>query len=94
MTTHALVVPWPVTQGLVTWCGHSHTDKDLAGDFVASSPDAVTCQRCKVAMRHALKNLEEWVPRLEEDRCPVCNGMGRYYDAGHALAKTCSCRGG
>lgn len=61
---HAIVIPWPISNGLHTWCGRRYDDKRVRNDLIASAPEAVTCQHCADAMRHALKNLADWVPRL------------------------------
>jgi len=61
--THALIMPFPVAN-LVTWCGYRIDSRALRGDFIADSPESVTCQRCMTVMREAQKNLETWTPRL------------------------------
>jgi len=63
-TTHTIVIPWPISNGLHTWCGRRFDDERICNDHIASSPEAVTCSHCADAMRHALKNLAEWVPGL------------------------------
>lgn len=62
--THATVIPWPISTGLHTWCGYPYTDERVKNDFIASAPEAVTCPHCAKAMRDALANLTQWVPRL------------------------------
>ena len=62
---HALVVPWPVSQGLRTWCGYSCVHPAVADEDVSSIPEGITCYECRRAMREALRNLNEWVPRLK-----------------------------
>jgi len=61
--SHAVVMPWPASN-LYTWCGHSIDSEAIKDQFIASSPDAVTCPRCAEAMKDALKNLTVWVPKL------------------------------
>jgi len=63
--THALVIPWPVSQGLHTWCGYRWDAPEVSGDDVAGDPSAVTCEGCKRAMRDALNNLMRWVPNMD-----------------------------
>lgn len=60
--THAMIIPMPVSN-LMTWCGQRCADAGPE-DFVASAPEAVTCERCMRAMRDAQKNLAEWIPKL------------------------------
>jgi hypothetical protein len=61
--THAIIMPFPVAN-LVTWCGHRCDSLAVKDDFIASSPQEVTCQRCMEVMREAHANLERWIPRL------------------------------
>ena len=61
--THALIMPFPVSN-LVTWCGHRADSRAVKDDFIADSPEAVTCQRCMEVMREAHGNLSKWIPRL------------------------------
>ena len=68
--THAIVTPWPLSQGLRTWCGVYASDGRADREYIAYSPEAVTCEQCKRDMRRALAELMKWVPRLilkEED---------------------------
>lgn len=65
MTTHALVTPWPISQGLRTWCGYSGEHPVIASDSIATQPEAVDCETCKAAMRKALGTLSALVPRLK-----------------------------
>lgn len=30
---HAIVIPWPISQGLRTWCGYAHTKALLAAEI-------------------------------------------------------------
>ena len=62
--THTIVIPWPVSSGIHTWCGHRSDDEKVCNDYFASSPEAVTCPHCAKAMRAAKKNLDEWIPGL------------------------------
>jgi len=62
--THAMVIPWPVSQGLKTWCGYDFGSDEVKDDFLATSPEVVTCPRCAEAMRSALANLKQWVQDL------------------------------
>jgi hypothetical protein len=62
--THAMVIPWPISQGLHTWCGYRFDAPEVSEENVASAPEAVTCDGCKRAMRTALDQLSQWVPRL------------------------------
>jgi len=70
-TTHAIVIPWSISN-LQTWCGTpvKKLENVSPEHFVASSPDDVTCPKCRNAMRQALKNLQEWVPQLPSDKSP------------------------
>lgn len=61
---HALITPWPLSQPLRTWCGRD--PDDLRGQHLATKPEAVTCPRCKSAMRDAFATLSTWVPRLSD----------------------------
>ena len=61
--THALIMPFPVSN-LVTWCGHRADSRAVKDDFIADSPEAVTCERCIKVMREAHGNLEKWLPKL------------------------------
>ena len=61
--THALIMPFPVIN-LVTWCGHRADSRGVRDDFIADSPEAVTCQRCMEVMREAHANLSKWIPKL------------------------------
>ena len=61
--THALIMPFPVSN-LVTWCGHRADSRAVKNDFIADSPEAVTCQRCMEVMREAHGNLSKWIPEL------------------------------
>lgn len=79
MKTHALIVPWPISQGLHTWCGYRFDAPEVADEHVASAPEAVTCERCISAMSDALANLTEWVPKLGP-RVP--DGIPHVRDAG------------
>lgn len=62
--THAMVIPWPISQGLHTWCGYKFDAPEVSKENVASMPEAVTCEECKRAMRDALALLAKWVPKL------------------------------
>jgi hypothetical protein len=64
LVSHAIVVPWPISTGLRTWCGYRVDDSRVAGDYIATTPEGVSCRRCAQAMRDALVNLEKWVPGL------------------------------
>lgn len=66
-TAHALILPWPLSQGLRLWCGYDCSDEAVAGHLIATSPDTVTCPRCRKTMREALASLTEWVPGLREE---------------------------
>jgi len=64
---HALVTPWPIGREgtpLFTWCG-KRCDTSATGR-IAFKPSAIDCPRCRLAMRQALENLQEWVPGLDE----------------------------
>lgn len=65
MTTHALIVPWPLSAGLRTWCALDAA-KAPKEDCVTGSPEVVDCPRCIDAMRRAHANLSEWVPKLRK----------------------------
>ncbi len=67
---HAIIVPWPISQGLHTWCGYRFDNPEVSGDGVASCPPAVTCKMCIEAMRDAYVNLSKWVPGLVQDGTP------------------------
>lgn len=73
VTSHAIIIPWPLSQGIRTWCGFDCQDDALKGDLVAMAPDKVDCEACIHSMRQALKNLDEWVPDLH---VPVDNETG------------------
>jgi hypothetical protein len=70
---HATHIPFPNDDGssdwhvtaMRTWCGKYAVDMHLERDNFAVEPQAVTCAKCKEAMRLTLKNLKEWVPYLE-----------------------------
>lgn len=64
--THAIITPWPLSQGLRVWCGYDAQDPAIRGHMVATTPEKVDCEQCKASMKRALKNLEEWIPGLEE----------------------------
>ena len=61
---HAIVLPWPVSSGLHTWCGYRIDSEMVQDEFIATGPEEVTCQQCAVAMKSALDNLTTWVPKL------------------------------
>lgn len=63
---HALIIPWPVSQGLHLWCGYRADHPSVADESVASVPEAVTCKECIRAMRTARANLNNWVPQLKD----------------------------
>ena len=63
--THALLTPWPISQGLHTWCGYKHDDERVAGENVAAAPESVTCEECIRAMRLAWNTLGAWITRLK-----------------------------
>lgn len=63
MTTHALLLPQRIS-GLRTWCGLEKGDPRWEVDHVATVPEVLDCPECLACMRQALKNLNEWVPRL------------------------------
>lgn len=65
--THAIVIPWPLGSGtgIVTWCGKAYNSPGVTDhDYMAFAPESVTCSKCIESMNAALKNLQEWVPRL------------------------------
>jgi hypothetical protein len=65
VTTHAIIIPWPLSQGIRTWCGYDAQDeRRIKDDMVASEPMQVDCERCRDAMRMAFANLSEWVPLM------------------------------
>ena len=64
-TVHALIVPWPLSEGLHTWCGYKWDHPRVADGSIASAPEAVTCSGCIRAMQIALSSLECWVPKLQ-----------------------------
>lgn len=64
--THALIMPFPVSN-LVTWCGYRADSRAVKDDFIADSPEAVTCKRCMEVMREAHGNLSKWIPRLSAE---------------------------
>lgn len=64
MRTHAIITPWPMSQGLRTWCGYDGRHEDLKGDLVGATPQAIDCAMCITAMRLASSTLGEWVPQL------------------------------
>lgn len=66
LKTHAIIMPWPLSTGLHTWCGYHFDDERVSSDYMASEPEAVTCLECHRSMRDALVTLQEWVPRLVE----------------------------
>lgn len=49
-----------------TWCGQRTQDLEtvVPEHFIACAPETVTCEKCCSAMRRALENLQEWVPKL------------------------------
>lgn len=66
---HALIIPWPISEGLRTWCGRNWRggdlhDRDLETSVIATDPIGVTCPECARAMRIAATQLIQWVPRL------------------------------
>lgn len=60
-----MIIPWPISQGLHTWCGYRFDAPEVSKENVAGDPSAVTCEKCIKAMRDALAQLSQWVPRLE-----------------------------
>jgi len=61
---HGTVVPWPLSEGLRTWCGLGFSDGRLGKDSIAAIPEVINCPVCIRHMRDAKRNLDEWVPRL------------------------------
>lgn len=64
---HVMITPWSLRNGLVMWCG-LRADDCGEEHFVATSPEAITCERCKANMRDALETLSTWVERLRRER--------------------------
>jgi hypothetical protein len=64
MTVHAIITPWPISEGIRTWCGYDAKDERVSADNVASRPEAIDCEQCKRAMQQAYVNLSEWLPGL------------------------------
>lgn len=64
---HVMITPWSLSNGLVMWCG-LRADDCGEEHFVATSPEAVTCERCKANMRYVSETLSTWVERLETPR--------------------------
>jgi hypothetical protein len=79
--THALIMPFPVSN-LVTWCGHRVDSRVVKNDFIADSPEAVTCQRCMEVMREAHDNLSKWLPKLSIQQPPYCTECGTRHEPG------------
>lgn len=82
---HALLLPWSLSKGIHTWCGHRFDDPEVTNDSVASAPEAINCPRCIESMKKAKENLDFWVPRLR-DRCcimapEVSNGSSQGEDS-------------
>lgn len=65
--THALLTPWPLSDGLRLWCGRSASDEDVQGHTVTAKPQNVGCPACRDAMRTAFRSLGMWVPLLPPD---------------------------
>jgi hypothetical protein len=61
-TTHAIITPWSLSKGLMTWCGLTHNE--APNDTVATRAQDVTCERCRQSMRLAHETLSQWVPNL------------------------------
>lgn len=68
MATHAIITPWPLSQGVRTWCGFDAGDGRVSQHLVATTPGAVDCEKCISAMRQAYANLGKWMPDLGTDR--------------------------
>lgn len=79
--THALIMPFPVSN-LVTWCGHRADSRAVKDDFIADSPEAVTCQRCMEVMKEAHGNLSKWLPKLSISQPPYCTECGTRHEPG------------
>lgn len=65
---HAIIMPWPICQGIRTWCGYDCAGEEIKGEFIAAVPENVTCSDCKRAMAEALGNLAQWVPKLRAEK--------------------------
>lgn len=61
-TAHAIITPWSLSKGLMTWCGK--TADEAGSDVVATRAEDVTCERCRRSMRLAHETLSAWVPKL------------------------------
>jgi len=64
MIHHAIIIPWPLSQGIRTWCGYDAGDKAIKEDYVATHPSKVDCEKCIRSMRAAHVNLSEWLPQI------------------------------
>ena len=67
-TAHSILVPWPISEGIRTWCGISATDVRVAEGDISNATERVTCAGCRNAMRQALDSLGRWVPWLEAEQ--------------------------
>ena len=65
---HVFVAPWPVSEGIRTWCGYAADDPRMEGENIALMPETVTCDDCIWAMRRALGSLSEWCPRMSSSK--------------------------
>lgn len=61
-TAHAIITPWPLSKGLMTWCGKKA--EEVGSDLAATSPENVSCEHCRRSMRMAHETLSQWVPNL------------------------------
>lgn len=65
MTTHAIITPWPLSQGIRTWCALDSQDERVRKDNVTSEPDLIDCPTCLSSMKSALDILTKMFPRAE-----------------------------